>query len=369
MAGALAAVVLATGVTPVFAGGVQKYNEKTTYNYDVVNKKDNTLKKDYRECSKDTKGAIVYKTYEYDTVNKDGFKECDKATYDVTADELRDMVADGFTDWQKVDVNSKELKEAKGKGNDYWKSVTVTNDDEKALEVSKYLTVFDQNGKSFNYIAKEDLVLCNHTRGNVMYGGTLTNKGTIDGDIQVLNTENFDKYWNEVGQKFGTKVTQRDADKLAWNYANEWMRKLTDDGSDQKVRYGIPTVYYYEGTDTLNWNGIWGVLIAPNAEVKVASCNWCGTIVAKAITSCGEAHLWNYSQKTVDVEEFYIRNDVFKYYVTTYNHSKEEFYCVKYGSFIPQTGDNTVMALACVTVIAALGVVLFVGNFGKKKED
>jgi len=367
LAGTMLGVLLTTTTmsTVAYAGGPTRYDEKTVYNEDVSSK-EGKLKPGYVKCDKNKPGAVLYKTYTYNTINTDGYKEVSKEKFDAcTNDKIKYSVTDGFTDWVEVDINSKELKSAKAKGENYWKTETTTKDNDGMIAKANSLPVFDTNGVVYNYIASGDVTLCNHTRGNVLAGGTITNKGTVDGSIDVLDPTDFVSKWEAVAKKCATPVTQKELDRLAYNYANEWMRKLTDDGSDQKVRYGDCPVYYYAGEGTINFTGIWGTLIAPKAAVKVASCNWCGTIVAKEITSCGEAHLWSWSSKQVDEKHYFVRNDIIKYYVTTYKCNVEKEYCILTKDTTPETGDDIILFLAGTTL--AIGATVL-GALGIKKK-
>lgn len=369
LAGAMLGVMLAstTMTTVAYAGGLQKYDEKTVYNEEVSDKNGN-LKEGYIKCDESKPGAVLYKTYTYKTINANGFKEVDEDTFDDCEDEkLKKSEKVGFTDYREVDINSDDLKNAKMKGTDYWKKETSRVDNDSQIDKANNLPVFDANGVVYNYIASGDVTLCNHTRGNVLAGGTVTNKGTVDGTIDVLDTKDFEKKWSEIGETFGYKVTQKHLDKLAYNYANEWMRKLTDDGSDQKVRFGDCPIYYYAGTGTINFTGIWGTLIAPNATVKVASCNWCGTIVAKEIVSCGEAHLWSWNDKKTDEEHYFVREDNIKYYVTTYDNHVEKEFCVLTKGTTPETGDDICLFLVGTAAAIAASVLGALG-FKKKKN-
>ena len=359
---ALATITL-TQVAPVMAGGLVKYNEKTVYNTEVANE-DGTMKDAYKlaiKCTPDTFGAKLYSTYSYDLVDAEKFVEVDKNTYDKEKRaELKKTEADGFTDWKEVDVNSKELADAKKLGNDFWKVETSEKDNDKTIDKANALPVFDKNGVVYNYIAKEEVVLNNHTRGNAMAGSLVTVNGHIDGTTDTLNAKDFDSKWNAIGKKYGTQVTQKDLDKLAYNYANKYMRLLTDDGSDQAVRYGDAPIYYYTGSEDINFTGVWGVLIAPNANVKVNSCNWCGTIIAKNIISDGEAHLWSWNGKKVNEEHYFVRDAKVKYFVTEYKHFEENEYCVITKDTTPETGDTIIdlIAASVGTVIVVAGALV-----------
>jgi|GEM_PF-5103712 len=109
------------------------------------------------------------------------------------------------------------------------------------------------------------------------------------GKDAAQNAATLSAYWNEIGQKYGKDVVYKAAKEEGTEY-----NYLTKD-----------EVYYYAGTGTLNWNSCQGVLIAPNADVKVAGKGWHGTVVANniSVASGAAAHSWKFTgaEETVAV--------------------------------------------------------------------
>lgn len=209
---------------------------------------------------------------------------------------------------------------------------------------------------NYNYITTDgDLKVNNHTRGSVYVNGDLIGDGaTIDDSAQPYemtqsyvngeckgsvgestgrSNEQFKnvvkkdesildgvnsvvEYWKTVANKLlqlggnvfncenatGGQYTQ-DAPAVKENDGSitiigKYYSNVDGDGGDVTKRvYDSPQIYVYLGTQdisVLNWyGGFRGVLIAPNADVKIDYSAFCGTVVGKSITSnYAEAHLW-----------------------------------------------------------------------------
>lgn len=157
-------------------------------------------------------------------------------------------------------------------------------------------------------------------------------------------------------------------------------------------------IYYYGGSDTINVQELYGVLIAPYATVNVGG-KWIGTIIADTVNTAGnwhesakwcypidkgevdrkyfiahpylEAMYYRYKVRTVNyfVRDYVyeVRDIVKKYYVRELEQKK--YYC-ETAPYVPKTGDlGTLFMLGGLCIALFVGMTLVGTSFRKDRRN
>lgn len=194
-----------------------------------------------------------------------------------------------------------------------------------------YYTVDIDNLYKYNLIALQDADINCHIRGSIYVGGTLTGSQFIDdgalngkaaSDSYVFNNksnlsfkartteqskdayktltkqavQDSIEYWTTILQAFPQESTEFiyiEPDNKGFVDLKKW--DYHANGSDE-FKQQIPTVYWTNAT-SVEMGGLAGHLIAPYADIKIVSCNHCGSIVGRTISTDGESHINYYIPK------------------------------------------------------------------------
>lgn len=204
---------------------------------------------------------------------------------------------------------------------------TIEDPPEILQSVSNYVVNLS-NLSQFSLVALNNLTINGHVRGSIWVGGTLSGEGRYvdDGSINHENAGTSYIYNNNSTVQFKGRTSEQSVD--AFSYLTKeavsatsqyWTDLITNIGYNNTWVYIAPTNghvdlqtwdYQCPGTDesqstfekiywtdatTVTVGGLAGHLIAPNATVTIVSCNHCGSIVAKNITTNAETHInyWN----------------------------------------------------------------------------
>ena len=191
-------------------------------------------------------------------------------------------------------------------------------------------TINLSNLPSYSIVALHNATLNGHVRGSIWVGGELNggewkfvDDGSIGGNsptdsyVHINNSSiqfkgrtsvqstnmyrlltdaaisNTRGYWQNIVANAGSNETwiylepdeNGHVEIMAWDYQCP--------GSDES-QSSINKIYWTDAT-SVTMGGLAGHLIAPYANVTIVSCNHCGSVVGKNITTSGESHInyWN----------------------------------------------------------------------------
>ena len=213
--------------------------------------------------------------------------------------------------------------------------VTTANSNEKFVATPTDLTPTIQsvdytvtlsNLSLYSIVALRNATLNGHTRGSIWIGGTLKSgdwRFVDDGAFDGFSPSNSYVAKNESTIQFKARTAQqsqyayfgltKSAITETRNYWNNLIENISEDsnwiyikpdenghvdlqvwdyqceGSDES-QASIERIYWTDAT-SVTMGGLAGHLIAPKAKVTVVSCNHCGSIVCKSITTDGESHI------------------------------------------------------------------------------
>jgi len=186
------------------------------------------------------------------------------------------------------------------------------------------------NLSNYSIVALNNATINGHTRGSIWIGGTLYSgnwKFVDDGSINGVSTSDSYIYNNQSSIQFKGRTADQSADAFYYLNSNainttrnywynlitnieeneQWIYIEPDENGHVDLQYWdyqcagsdesqatITRIYYTDAT-SVTLGGLAGHLIAPYADVTVVSCNHCGSIVCKNITTSGESHInyWN----------------------------------------------------------------------------
>lgn len=201
----------------------------------------------------------------------------------------------------------------------------ATPSDLSPIEIRDY-TVTLSNLRYYSIVALNNATLNGHIRGSIWVGGTLHGsewKFVDDGalnrespsDSYVHNNESqiqfkgrtndqglnsyfcpsdasiaeTRSYWQNLITTLGNNDTWIYLEPDANGHVDLYARNYQCAGSDESIA-SIERIYWTDAT-SVTMEGLAGHLIAPYADVTIVTCNHCGSIVAKNITSTAESHI------------------------------------------------------------------------------
>lgn len=391
----------------------------------------NTDRSDWRAADKATYDAYFAQGGD-DLAKKNGYTDysvVDKATFDACKDDALKLKEIGL--WNEVDkaaYDAETNSEAKKSETSDWKAATYEEWAAHAADMRqatpdgefRKVSLEEYTGYAAKYPGYENILYkyedvnnpetfknwvyfseqiianefnsdCSHTPGFVLVGEVKGN-GQIEGatwdgkndGIRYFNDDTINAQYvaqcalellNANGVAYTTINSGSDIPKI-FAQKSSGVNNGTVYVADKD--FGI---YYYAGSDTIEVQELFGILIAPNATVKIGG-KWCGTIIADKVAAANnwqESTMWCYPEEkgTVDREYFVcnpklevkdivyfvrtvvyklrdykyeVRDVVIKYFTRTVVEKK--YYCKK-SPYVPQTGDNLFMLYVLIAILGA----------------
>lgn len=397
----------------------------------------------FAECDKATYDA---KPEDLRKAEYTDFVECDKATYD--AESNADLKKKEESDWTGIAsagsfedlYNSwltypEEMRRMNGRGDFY----EVSKDEYLAYaallpgyenELYKYEEEEDPTTTFPDWVFFDEQIIANvynafggHDPFYVLVGEINESGysgcegGTWDGNNDGIRYLDFNNggsaqnianstmdFLNSHGVPYVTINSGSDIPALGTNKYNQHSQDPNRNAGNDSGNGFIDIVdndfkiYYYSGSDTIYVEELYGVLIAPNAEVQIGG-KWIGTIVADTVTTKGNWHesaKWCYPVDKGDIlRKYYIARPnlevkTIKYYVRTVKYfardyvyevrdvvkkyyvrglEQKKYYC-ETAPYVPKTGDvNSLYVLLFVCGVLVVGATFVSISSKKNRRD